>query len=151
MTSGLMTVHNNDQWSYIDGPEYFHKYRSWLLNEHNINILHRTTTKVSTTQLDGGSNSHVLTYTIMFTYIRPVKCNVHIINGRNPPAKVFGLVIIKIPKQTSLYHCNHNIYATKPTKKIQTSLKHYNKFISVITEALIWVHITTDTVMKPKV
>ena len=33
----------------------------------------------------------------------------------------------------------------------QTKLKHYNKFRSVITEALIWVKITTDTGMKIKV
>ena len=33
----------------------------------------------------------------MFTYIRPVTCNEKYINGIKAPAKVFGLVIIKIP------------------------------------------------------
>ena len=51
-----------------------------------------------TAQLDGGSNYHVFTNITMFTYIRPVKCNVKIINGRASPSEGFGFVIIKIPK-----------------------------------------------------
>ena len=34
----------------------------------------------------------------MFNYIRPVKCNVKILNGSIDSEKVFGLVIIKNPK-----------------------------------------------------
>ena len=34
---------------------------------------------------------------------------------------------------------------------IQTALKNYNQFISVRTEALRWLQITTDTVNKLKV
>ena len=40
----------------------------------------------------------------------------------------------------------------KPQNTISlTKLKHYNKFISVRTEALIWVKMTTDTGIKLKV
>ena len=40
----------------------------------------------------------------------------------------------------------------KPQNKIiQTTLKHYNEFRNIITEALIWLQITTDTGIKFKV
>ena len=40
----------------------------------------------------------------------------------------------------------------KPQNKIsQIALKHYNEFMNVRTEALIWVQITTDTGLKFKV
>ena len=40
----------------------------------------------------------------------------------------------------------------KPQNTIsKTALKHYNQFRSVITEALIWLQITTYTVSKLKV
>ena len=55
------------------------------------NTLHPTTIPVSTAKLDGGSNSHVFTDIKMFIYIRPVECNVKILNDRNAPAKGFGL------------------------------------------------------------
>ena len=81
------------------------------------NTLHPTTIKVTTAQLNVGSNYHVFTNITVFAYIRPVKCNVQILNDRKSPIQVFGLVIIKIPKK------NHNyatldiiLYATKPTK-----------------------------------
>ena len=44
------------------------------------------------------------------------------------------------------------LHATKPQKTIsQTSLKHNNQFIIVITGALRWLQITTDTGKKIKV
>ena len=44
------------------------------------------------------------------------------------------------------------LYATKPQNTIiQSALKHYNKSRSVITEALRWLQIATDIVMKLKV
>ena len=64
----------------------------------------------------------------MFAYIRPVQCNVQILNGRKSPAKVFGLVIIKIPKTNiiiplwSSYYMPQNPHNTMS----QTALKHYN-------------------------
>ena len=61
-------------------------------------------------QLYGGLKSHVFTDITMFTYSRPVKCNVKILNVRKYPAKVFGLVIIKIPKYRLIYHSSyHNV------------------------------------------
>ena len=86
----------------------------------------------------------------MFNYTRPIKCNVQIINFRKSRAKVFGLVIIKIPKTNiiiplwSSYYMPQNII-------IKTALKNYNQFRSIITEALVWLKITTDTGNKIKV
>ena len=97
INSGLMTVHHNNPEKLIDNPGYFLRYISWILIEHKGNIIHPTTTQVSTVQLYGGSKSHMFTDITMFTYIRPVKCNVKIINVSKSPAKGFGLAIIKIP------------------------------------------------------
>ena len=41
----------------------------------------------------------MLTDITVFTYIRPIKFNAQIINGRKDPAKGFVLVIIKIPQK----------------------------------------------------
>ena len=98
MSSGLMTVHNNDPDNFIDDPEYFHQYPSWIISGHGGNTLQKNTNQVSTAQLDGGSKSHVFANITMFTYIRPEKWNVQILNGRKSPTKSFGLVIVKIPK-----------------------------------------------------
>ena len=77
--------------------------------------LHPTTTKTSTAQLDGGSNSHVFTGIKMFSYIRSVQYNAQMINDSKSPAKGFGLVIITIKKH---YYTTIAIilYPTKPTK-----------------------------------
>ena len=89
----------------------------------------------------------------MFTYIRPGKFNVQIINDRKSPEKGFGLVIIKIPKTYIIillwpsYYMPHNSQKTIS----QTSIKHYNQFRSLKTESLIWVKFTTDIGMKLKV
>ena len=64
----------------------------------------------------GVSNSRILTDIIMPSYIRPIKCNVQIINGRKSPVKGFCLVIIKIPKRNIIYHSGHNIICHKPHK-----------------------------------
>ena len=86
----------------------------------------------------------------MFACIRLVKYNVRIINGRKYPAKVFGLVIIKIPKTNIIIPLQTSYYMPQnPKNKIsQTSLKHYNEFISVRTESIGWVNIATDTGIK---
>ena len=95
----------------------------------------------------------MFTYITIFNYIRPVQCNVKILNDRKFPAKGFGLVIIKIPKTNIIISLWTSYYMPQnPQNTIsQTSLKNYNKFISVITEAIIWVQITTDTGIKFKV
>ena len=59
----------------------FHQYCSWLLIGHKGKTLHPTTIKVTTSQLDGGSNSHVFTDIKLFAYIKPVQFNVQILNG----------------------------------------------------------------------
>ena len=87
----------------------------------------------------------------MFSYIRPVKFNVQIINGRKSPENVFGLVIIKIPKTNIITPLFLSYYIPQnPQKSIQTALKHYNEFRSVRTDALRWVKMTIDTGMKIK-
>ena len=98
MNSFIMTINHNDPENIIDDPEGFSQYRSWLLSGHKVNTLHTDTIKVTTTQLDGGSNSYVFTDIKLFSYIRPVQCNLQIFNDSKSPAEVFGLVIIKIPK-----------------------------------------------------
>ena len=65
---------------------------------HNGKKIHPTIIKAITEQLDGGYNYHVFTNTTMIAYIRPVQCNVQILNDSKAPAKGFGLVIIKTPK-----------------------------------------------------
>ena len=53
----------------------------------------------------------------MFAYIRPVQCNVQMINDRKDPAKGFGLVIIKFPQKKYYYITLVIIlYDTKPAK-----------------------------------
>ena len=88
-----------------------------------------------------------------FAYIGPVPCNVQILNVRKAPAKVFGLVIIKIPNTNMIIPLLPSYYMPhKPKNTIsQNSLKHYNEFVNVRTESLRWVKMTTDTGLKFKV
>ena len=60
----------------------------------------------------------------MFTYIRPVKYNVQMINVRKSPAKGFGLIIIKPLKKTSLYHSGHHTTIQPPHKP--QPVKHHS-------------------------
>ena len=117
------------------------------------NTLHPTTIKVTTAQLNVGSNYHVFTNITVFAYIRPVKCNVQILNDRKSPIQVFGLVIIKIPKKTIIMPLWTSYYMPQNPQNTmsQTELKHYNDFRSVRIEALRCVRMTTDTGMKIKV
>ena len=86
------------------------------------------TTQVSTARLEGGTNPHVFTNITMFTYTVPVWCNGQILNDSKPPAKGFGLVMIKISKRHHYKTLAIIIYATKSTKTIsQTAVKSYNK------------------------
>ena len=89
---------------------------------------------------------------IIFTYIRQVKYNVQILNGRKEPAKGFGLVIIKIPQKNIIISLWSSYYMRQnPQNTInKTTLKDYNQFRNIITEVLIWLLITTDKGMKPK-
>ena len=93
-----MKVNQNDPENVIDGPKDFHQYRRLFLSEHKGKKLHPTNIKVTTAQLDVGSNSHTFTNIKIFTYIRTVEYNVKILNGRKSPAKGFGLFTIKPPK-----------------------------------------------------
>ena len=58
----------------------------------------------------------------MFTYIQPVKYNVKIINLSKSPANVFGIIVIKIPPKTSLYHSDHHTTCPKTHKTQQVKL-----------------------------
>ena len=86
----------------------------------------------------------------MFTYIRSVKCNIQSINGKNSPANIVGLFIVKIPK-TNIIIPLCILYYIPQNTIIQTALKHYNQFKSVRTKALRWLHHATDTGKKLKV
>ena len=98
----------------------------------------------------GVSNSHVFTYKKLFAYIRSVQCNVQIVNGSKAPAKVFGLVIIKIFITNIIIPLCPSYYMpqNKQNKTSQTSLKHYNELRNVRTKALGWVQMTTETGKK---
>ena len=54
MNSGLMTVHHNDPDNFIDDPEYFPQYLSWILCEHDGTNIHKSPNQVSNAQLDWG-------------------------------------------------------------------------------------------------
>ena len=87
----------------------------------------------------------------MFAYIRPVNCNVQILNDIKASEKYFGLVIIKYQK---IYHYTTLaiiIHGTKHKNTIsQIELKHYNQLIRTRTETLRWLQITTDRGNKTK-
>ena len=100
MNPDIMSIHRNDNENIIDDPEYFFQYCSLLISGHKGKTLHPTTIKVITAQLNGESKSHVFTDIIIVSYIRPLQCNVQIINDSKAHAKGFGLVIIKIPPKT---------------------------------------------------
>ena len=87
----------------------------------------------------------------MFTYIRPINFNVQVFNGKNLPAKGFGLVIVKIPI-FFIKSLRSSCYIPINLQNIisQTTLKHYNQFRSKITEAIRWLQIATDTGKKLK-
>ena len=89
----------------------------------------------------------------MFDYTRPVKCNVQILNGSKSPTKRFGLVTIKIPKTNIIISLWPSYYMQQnPQNTIsKTAIKHYIEFISVRTEYLRWVKMTTYTVIKLRV
>ena len=133
-----MTVYHNDSYNFIDDQEYFCQYCRWILHEHDRNKTQTSPTQVRSSQLCGVSNSHVFIGITMFAYIRPVKCNVQIINGSKALAKGFGLVIIKIPKTNIIIPFWPPYYMPQNPQNIisQTTIKHYNQFRSVITEAL---------------
>ena len=86
----------------------------------------------------------------MFTYIRPAKFNVKILNGRKSLANVFGLVILKIPRTNNIIPLHPSYYMPQNTIS-QTALKHYNKSRMIRTEALRWLQMATDKGNKPKV
>ena len=98
MNSGNIAIHKNDIENIIYDPEGFWQYGSWILSGKKGNTIHTITIKVTTAQLGGGSNYHLFVDIKLFAYIRPVQCNIQILNGRKAPAKGFGLVIIKITK-----------------------------------------------------
>ena len=104
MKSGIMTFHHNKPEKFIDDTEYLFQYRIWLQCGLKGEKPQTNTTQVINTQLYGGSKPVVFANITILTYIRPVKCNVQILND----TKCFGLVIVKNPKKTSLYHSGHH-------------------------------------------
>ena len=122
-------------------------YLIWLLSGHGGNTLHPNTTQVITAKLDGGSNSHVFTGITILTYIRHVKCNVQILNGRKTPAKCFGLAMIK--KKNIIIPFFPSYYMPQKLAKNNQSncTKNYNRVRNFRTESLRWLKITTDTGM----
>ena len=88
----------------------------------------------------------------LFIYIRPVQCNVQILNGSKSPVKGFGLVIIKKPQKIIIPLWTSYYMPQNPQNTIsQIALKNYNEFRNVRTEALRWVQMTTYTGIKFKV
>ena len=91
-----MSVHHNFAEKFIVDPESFSQYHILLLSGHYGKKIQTNTTQVSTEQLGRDTKSHMFTDMIMFTYIITEKYNVQIINGREDPAKGFGIVIVNI-------------------------------------------------------
>ena len=86
----------------------------------------------------------------MFAYIKPVKCNVQIINGSKAPAKGVRIFIINPPKTniiTPLWPSYYTPQNPRNTTNL-TSLKHYNEFRNVRNKALRWVQMTTYAGIK---
>ena len=73
MTSGLVYVSQNYTYNFIDEPEDFLQYHSWLLREQKGTNIQTNPTQFGNTQLYGVSNYHMFTEITMCTYIRPVK------------------------------------------------------------------------------
>ena len=67
------------------------------------------TNQTSATKLSGGSNYQVFTNTTIFTYNRPVKYNVQILNEIKSTAKGFIIFIVRIPGKILLYQSGHHI------------------------------------------
>ena len=105
----------------------------------------KSSTQIRNAQMDGGSNCHMFTVIIILTYIRPIKCNVKILNDIKAPVKGFGLVVIKPPKTNIIITlCTSYYIPQNPQNTIsQTAIKNYNQFRSGITEALRCLEITT--------
>ena len=140
MNAYVMGMYQNDPDTYIHDTEEFHRYISWLLSEHKVKSIQTSIIKTATSRLDGESNSHIFANITMFTYIRPVKCNVKILNSSKDPSKVIGIVIIKIPKSNIIitFWPTYYIAQNRQYTINETALKHYNQFRSVKTEALWW-------------
>ena len=126
MNTGTITVHYNDPEKFIDNTKYFCQYCSWLLSGNKGNTIQTNATQVSTAHKDEQSNSHVFIYITMFIYIRPVKCDIQIINVSKDPAKDSGIVIVKIPKTNIIIPLWQSYYMPEnPQNTIsQTSHKH---------------------------
>ena len=62
----------------------------------------------------------------MINYIRPIKCNIQTFNDRKVPAKVFGIVIVKIPEKNIIIPLWPSYYIPKnPQNTIsKNALKH---------------------------
>ena len=56
-----MTVYHNDPDNFIDDPEYFHQYHSWILCEHKGTNIQTSITNISKSQMRWVSNSPVFT------------------------------------------------------------------------------------------
>ena len=80
-----------------------------------------------------------------FTYIRLVKCDVKILNGSKANAPCFGFVVVKMSKTNIIIPLWPSYYKPQNPKNTisQNSLKHYNQYISVRTEAIRWLQIAT--------
>ena len=88
----------------------------------------------------------------MFNYIRPVKYNVKILNGRKAPTRGIGLVMIKTPKRKIIIPLWKTYYKPQNTqnKISQASLKHNNQFRSIRKEETQWLKLKTDLGKKLK-
>ena len=143
-----LLIHKKKTWNILrlNKTNSMKKQMMTLSLKNNSNIVVRA-------QLDGVSNYHVFTNIKMFAYIRPLQCNLKILNGSKSPEKCFGLVIIKIPKKNIIIPLWPSYYMPQnPQIAIsQTALKRYSGFRNVRTESLIWVQINTDTGIKFKV
>ena len=81
-------------------PIIFYQYLIIILPKQKGNNIQICITKISNEQINGGSNYHMFTNTTMFTYIRPVKCNVRNKISENPLKKVCTCHHKIIPKQS---------------------------------------------------
>ena len=75
MNSGVVNMYHNDTDTYIDDPEDFFQYLSWIQRDHAVKKIQTSITHNINAQLYVGPNSHMFKNINMFTYVLSAKWN----------------------------------------------------------------------------
>ena len=93
-------------------------------------------------QIDGGSNDHVLTCKEDFLIYKRNTINIQQLSGTTTLARGYGLSLIRIPNTSMIIPLWPTYFMpSNPQNTLsQNTLKSYNNFLRVRTEALGWIH-----------